>query len=395
MKMILFIENSPKIIKKFYDLAQRNNDNIYFLLKKEVDIVPLQYQIIWDIKSKPIETTTLMLKSYDYPFNKVITIQEGYLEEVELLCKGLNIKNEMFEIAKKFRDKYTMKKLLVKNSIPTAKMKVLELKPVQEDLISFPCVVKPLSGFGSIGVKKVESIDELNETIKIHSLIDKISLKNFNPKHKVLVEEYIYGIEYAVDIIWQNRKPLVSVITCKGAMNGPYFYDREYILVSPAEKIFKKLEWAAIEVNRCLGIINGATHTELRYDENQIYCIESTCRPGAGGEFYKLAELATGYSYFTLLYHTLTASKEYSLTDFNEQIEYDTDNIYFWYNLPFKNKGINKEDYLKNTLSYYEIEYFSEEIGNADEFITPSYSCTLTGVMDKNLYSSNFFESLC
>ncbi|MEB9674044.1 MULTISPECIES: ATP-grasp domain-containing protein [Bacillus cereus group] len=398
INMILFIENSSKLIKKFYELAIRNKDKVSFLVKKEVDDVPPEYQIVWDIKVEPIETTVHMLKKDGYSFDRIITIQEGYLEEVEILCEKLNIKNIMFETAKNFRDKYFMKKLFIENSIPTPKMELLELKPLQENIISFPCVVKPLSGFGSIGVKKVESIDELNNIIKIHSLIDKVSLKNFNPKHKVLVEEYISGVEYAVDIIWQNRKPLTTVVTCKGVMKGPYFYDREYILVSPKEDLYTELEKAAVRVNKCLGIINGATHTELKFDKDQIYCIESTCRPGAAGAFYKLAELSTEYRFFNLLYYTLTSSKDFSNEKFNEQIKYNTDNIYFWYNFPFKNKGINyniNEKYLKNNLSYYEIDYINTEIRNTDEFMTPSYFCTLTGVMDKNLNMSRFLETLC
>ncbi|MBJ3793321.1 hypothetical protein I8J38_33055, partial [Bacillus sp. OA1] len=56
INMILFIENSSKLIKKFYELAIRNKDKVSFLVKKEVDDVPPEYQIVWDIKVEPIET---------------------------------------------------------------------------------------------------------------------------------------------------------------------------------------------------------------------------------------------------------------------------------------------------------------------------------------------------
>ena len=62
--------------------------------------------------------------------------------------------------------------------------------------ISIPCIVKPNNGGSSIGVSKVNDINELEDKIKIA----------FKESDQVLIENYLSGKEVSVGVIETNNK---------------------------------------------------------------------------------------------------------------------------------------------------------------------------------------------
>src|SRR5699024_564688 len=86
----------------------------------------------------------------------------------------------------------------------------LKLEGVKQALdsneIKFPLIVKPRYGSASFGLYICNSNDELNNAYRqCHAAIESSSFSKFNISEAVLIQEYIAGDEYGVDIVLDTR----------------------------------------------------------------------------------------------------------------------------------------------------------------------------------------------
>ena len=107
--------------------------------------------------------------------------------------------------------------------IPSSKQTLLTNK-VFSDLskiksqINVPCIVKPNNGGSSIGVSKVNHIDELQDKIKI-------ALKESD---QVLIENFLSGKEISVGVIETNEKRIILPVTEIISENELFDYGAKY-----------------------------------------------------------------------------------------------------------------------------------------------------------------------
>ena len=108
--------------------------------------------------------------------------------------------------------------------IPCAKQ-ILQKKKETIDIeriletIKLPCIVKPNNGGSSIGVSKVNYIDELEKKIKIA----------FNEDDQVLIETFLEGQEVSVGVINRNGKRIILPITEIISENELFDYNAKYL----------------------------------------------------------------------------------------------------------------------------------------------------------------------
>ena len=154
----------------------------------------------------------------------------------------------------------------------------------------FPCVVKPFTGCGKKGVSYVSNPQQLKEAINyVHKTIG---------NDKILIEEYIEGVEVSVETISFNGKHYVIQITDKDSSGPPHFVELGHHQPSMIAKDKKDAIYDIMpNLLDKVGFTNGATHTELKINDKGIYLIE--VNPRGGGDFIstKLVELSTGYDY--------------------------------------------------------------------------------------------------
>ena len=108
--------------------------------------------------------------------------------------------------------------------IPCAKQILLKKKEMIDiekiiETIKLPCIVKPNNGGSSIGVSKVNYIDELENKIKIA----------FNEDNQVLIETFLEGQEVSVGVINQNGKRIILPITEIISENELFDYNAKYL----------------------------------------------------------------------------------------------------------------------------------------------------------------------
>ncbi len=105
-------------------------------------------------------------------------------------------------------DKWKTYLFLQEQNIPTPKT-FLSLSTVYESIenktLNLPLIIKPRWGMGSIGIYKVETIDELNILYrKVKNEVQSTYLKyesSLDIDNSVLIQQYISGNEYGLEII--------------------------------------------------------------------------------------------------------------------------------------------------------------------------------------------------
>lgn len=85
--------------------------------------------------------------------------------------------------------------------------------------ISTPCIVKPNNGGSSIGVSKVNDINELEDKIKIA----------FKESNQILIENYLSGKEVSVGVIETNSKRIILPVTEIISENEFFDYGAKYL----------------------------------------------------------------------------------------------------------------------------------------------------------------------
>lgn len=151
-------------------------------------------------------------------------------------------------------------------------------------------ILKPSRNSGSRGIAKIEkgiSEEEFN-TLYVRAL-------NESRDHSVLIEEFVEGPEFSVEIIvWQGQVNVLTV-TDKKTTEAPYFVELGHNQPSiyPTE-VVEAIRQAAVQGVKALGLENCAAHAELKVQDGRPYLIEIGAR--LGGDFIstQLTHLSTG-----------------------------------------------------------------------------------------------------
>ena len=151
-------------------------------------------------------------------------------------------------------------------------------------------ILKPSRNSGSRGVAKIEK--DIAET-DFKALYERAL--NESRDHSVLIEQFIEGPEFSVEIIvWQGEVHVLTV-TDKKTTEAPYFVELGHNQPSifPQETV-TKIEEAAIKGVKALGLNNCAAHAELKWENGKPYLMEIGAR--LGGDFIstELTHLSTG-----------------------------------------------------------------------------------------------------
>ena len=218
---------SVKSAKFIYDNLKDNSDwNIYEIcISKKEKTVKFKERIFdLDYQNFSFEIDGIIIKP-DAVFNIIHGDpgENGVLAEIleknQILQTGCdNYVSQLTFNKKKFIE-------FVDNlDIPCAKQILLKKKEMIDiekiiETIKLPCIVKPNNGGSSIGVSKVNYIDELENKIKIA----------FNEDNQVLIETFLEGQEVSVGVINRNGKRIILPITEIISENELFDYNAKYL----------------------------------------------------------------------------------------------------------------------------------------------------------------------
>lgn len=162
-------------------------------------------------------------------------------------------------------------------------------KHLQNDF-STDGILKPSRNSGSRGIAKVSRDMDKADFVKAYD----IALNESRDK-SVLLEQFIEGPEFSIEIIVWNGKVNVLTVTDKKTTGAPHFVELGHNQPScySAEEV-EILKAAAVSGVKALGVNNCACHAEAKLMDGKAYLMEIGAR--LGGDFIstELTHLSTG-----------------------------------------------------------------------------------------------------
>lgn len=151
-------------------------------------------------------------------------------------------------------------------------------------------ILKPSRNSGSRGIAKVEKGIKKEEFVYLYQrALDE------SRDHQVLIEQFIEGPEFSVEVIVWQGVPHVLAVTDKKTTEAPYFVELGHNQPSVySVEIQQKLKDGAIAGCKALGLTNCAAHCELKIQNGEAYLMEIGARMGGDFISTELTHLSTG-----------------------------------------------------------------------------------------------------
>lgn len=151
-------------------------------------------------------------------------------------------------------------------------------------------ILKPSRNSGSRGVAKISRQTSKEEFVSLFN-----RAMNESRDKSVMIEQFIDGPEFSVEIIVWQGEPYVLTVTDKKTTEAPYFVELGHNQPSVFPKeMQERLKDAAVAGVKALGLDNCAAHAELKLMDGEPYLMEIGAR--LGGDFIstELTHLSTG-----------------------------------------------------------------------------------------------------
>lgn len=198
------------------------------------------------------------------------------------------------EMAIRATNKHLMREAFEKYGAPSPKS---ILTKDEEDAWQIFCeqfttnaILKPSRNSGSRGIAKVDKGISKDAFVELYRrALDE------SRDHSVLIEQFIEGPEFSVEVIVWQGEPHVLAVTDKKTTEAPYFVELGHNQPSVfPEEIQQKLKNGAIAGIKALGLSNCAAHCELKVQNGEAYLMEIGARMGGDFISTELTHLSTG-----------------------------------------------------------------------------------------------------
>lgn len=152
------------------------------------------------------------------------------------------------------------------------------------------CILKPSRNSGSRGIAKIPADIQMQEFASLFEIA-----KGESRDKTVMLEQFIEGPEFSIEIIVWNDVVNVLTVTDKKTTEAPHFVELGHNQPSIfSEDIVAVIKATAVAGVKALGVNNCACHAEVKVMDGKAYIIEIGAR--LGGDFIstELTHLSTG-----------------------------------------------------------------------------------------------------
>ena len=230
-----------------------------------------------------IESSALRIAGSNLPIRAIIPIDDRGVPMAARAAELRELVHNSVDAADATRDKGKMRRRL-HGVVDQPPFVVLEAGQTGRDALSagLPAVVKPVGLAGSVGVIRVDESGQIDQTVERVRAI--AASRGAPPESQVLVEGYVPGAEVAVegmvtDAHWQT----LAVFDKPDPLEGPFFPETHYVTPSRLpHDVLERIEETCASAVRCLGIVRGPAHAELRVSGRRVVLLEIASRPIGG-----------------------------------------------------------------------------------------------------------------
>lgn len=194
-----------------------------------------------------------------------------------------------YETAVLVSNKEDMKRIFVENEIPTSEYIVnKEIVPADVENLTWPLIVKPVDCYSSKGVKKVKNEKELLTAFKRGTRLSRTGT--------AIVEEYVGGDEYSVDIYVEEGEAKLLCIRVLDKIpegNGFIICRGRYSPDLP-EKLQSDIKAIGQKIANAFELKNTPMLIQFKIDGDRVSVIEFCARTG-GGIKYRLLPYVSNF----------------------------------------------------------------------------------------------------
>ena len=235
--------------------------------------------------------------SRQYPLQAIVGIDDETTLIAAMSAQALGLRGNDPDAVEATRNKYQFRTRLANCGLNAPQFSLVAFDDdfTEDDFIgddpfntagqfSYPVVLKPLALSASRGVIRADTPEEFKAAFKRIKLIIRQSEISAELAGHILVENYIPGIEVALEGILENGNlRLLALFDKPDPLIGPYF--EETIYVTPSRlSVQTQDEIIATVANAVshLGLREGAIHAELRINDDGVWPIEVATRSIGG-----------------------------------------------------------------------------------------------------------------
>ena len=252
-----------------------------------------------DSLAKDLADTFIVADIFDYELiisecikhnvKGVLASSEVTTEVAAIIANRLNLPGNDISNGFAARSKYIMReRVSTLNSIKQPKYSLYK----EGDTYKFPVVVKSLDSCGKKGISIAYCMDDLLNAVE--------ESQKYSTNGLVLIEEYLKGgQEYSIECLAGNGNYDIIQYTEKESSGPPTF--TEIAHHQPANlpiNTKKRIDVAAKDILKILGINCGMAHLELKIIDDELYFIEVGARGGGGHIADTLTVKSTDCDYF-------------------------------------------------------------------------------------------------
>ena len=153
--------------------------------------------------------------------------------------------------------------------------------------ISFPCIMKPTDNAGSRGVVLANTVQELKAAYEYSH--------GESRGGAIIIEEYLKGPEFSVEVMVVNGEPHILQITDKLTTGAPHFVEMGHSQPTrQPEDVQEKLTDLTRRACKAVGINVGPAHVEIILTKDGPKMVELGARMGGDCITTHLVPLSTG-----------------------------------------------------------------------------------------------------
>lgn len=314
MKLNL-VDRKPRVLLLLPTRTYRASDFLPAARQLDVEVVvasdhPQTLSELSPLKSLSLdfrtpEQATLEIASFakTYPIDGVVGVDDDTTILATMAAKELSLPHNTIESAYATRDKYQLRKILVKAGLRAPWFKLLTANENPEMIangIDYPCVLKPLSLSASRGVIRADDPGQFVDAF--HRVVAVIQSSREEDEHRgnaeqLLVEGFIPGTEVALEgIVVQGQLKVLAIFDKPDPLDGPFFEETLYITPSrlPAD-VQQEITLCTEDAAKALGLREGPVHAELRVKDGCAWMLEMAPR-SIGGLCARTLRFGTGMS---------------------------------------------------------------------------------------------------
>jgi len=228
----------------------------------------------------------------------VLTFFENYVCEAARVAAALELPGNPPEAVDAARSKVRTREMSTRLGLPTPKAQRVrsldELFAAAGD-VGFPAVVKPEFGASAAGVVKVDGVESLPGVYKlVRAVVTPEQKAIFRAGSDLLLEGYLDGVEFDVDLILQDGECVFSSVSQNWPTAEPSFQETGlHLPPDHSKRAVRELVDLSVRTVQSFGFRRGVLHVEGKCTSHGPRVIEVNARMG-GARIHQMVEAVWG-----------------------------------------------------------------------------------------------------